>query len=132
MKRAITAAAALFGACILSACDSTEADARQAVAAQLKDPASAKFRNVVTNGSTVCGEVNGKNSWGAYAGFTRFVATPHSVTMEPDRADDPEGAREYFDIVWSARCDSAQSYEAARAEADRLIAEGERLIAENR
>lgn len=35
----------------------------------LKDGDSAKFRNVIKN----CGEVNAKNSWGAYAGFTRFI-----------------------------------------------------------
>ncbi|ENX33521.1 hypothetical protein F889_02182 [Acinetobacter colistiniresistens] len=36
---------------------------------QLKDSESARFRNVVKN----CGQVNAKNSWGAYSGFTRFI-----------------------------------------------------------
>ena len=46
----------------------------------LKDPDSAKFRNlfkyVNSRGFTVvCGEINSKNSYGAYAGFERFAAT---------------------------------------------------------
>lgn len=40
-----------------------------AVRYYLKDGDSAKFRNVIKN----CGEVNAKNSWGAYAGFSRFI-----------------------------------------------------------
>ncbi|MHA3078772.1 hypothetical protein [Acinetobacter sp. ANC 5502] len=35
----------------------------------LKDGESARFRNVIKN----CGEVNAKNSWGAYSGFSRFI-----------------------------------------------------------
>ena len=46
----------------------------------LKDPDSAKFRNLFkyTNArgfTVVCGEINSKNSYGAYAGFERFAAT---------------------------------------------------------
>ncbi|MCE7532960.1 hypothetical protein [Acinetobacter nosocomialis] len=40
-----------------------------AVRYYLKDGDSAKFRNVIKN----CGEVNAKNSWGAYSGFSRFI-----------------------------------------------------------
>jgi len=39
-----------------------------------KDPESARFRNVFvsqTDVPIVCGEVNGKNSYGAYTGFTK-------------------------------------------------------------
>jgi hypothetical protein len=46
----------------------------------LKDPDSAQFRNVrlldFNPGRLVCGEVNAKNGFGAYVGFTPFVATP--------------------------------------------------------
>lgn len=42
---------------------------KEKVKYQLKDGESARFRNVVKN----CGEVNAKNSWGAYSGFTRFI-----------------------------------------------------------
>lgn len=54
--------------------------AKQALAGGLKDPASAQFRNVrlvsYNNGAVVCGEVNGKNSYGGYVGFKPFVASP--------------------------------------------------------
>lgn len=42
---------------------------------QLKDPDSAKFRNVFAKDKTlVCGEVNAKNSYGGYNGFTFFYS----------------------------------------------------------
>lgn len=52
------------------------ADAKAAVAATLKDPDSAKFRAVVADvdNKLVCGEVNGKNSYGAYAGYSAFFS----------------------------------------------------------
>lgn len=49
------------------------------VTQRLKDPDSAKFRNLFTlnnpDGSVyaVCGEVNAKNSYGGYNGFNGFV-----------------------------------------------------------
>lgn len=56
--------------------------AKYEVAANLKDPASAQFRNVKVSKMTdaedgrvvavVCGEINGKNGFGAYAGFHPF------------------------------------------------------------
>lgn len=60
---------------------------REKVAEGLKDPSSAQFRNVrriplggLARGDPwgtpghYCGEVNGKNSFGAYSGFQRFHA----------------------------------------------------------
>jgi hypothetical protein len=52
----------------------------------LKDPDSAKFRNrfEYTNSrgfTVVCGEINAKNSYGAYAGFQRFAATKLGATI---------------------------------------------------
>ena len=43
----------------------------------LKDPFSAQFRNVYTaqteiGGIIYCGQINTKNSWGAYGGFQTF------------------------------------------------------------
>ncbi|EHB5917547.1 hypothetical protein JXB84_001100 [Escherichia coli] len=56
--------------------------AKSEVAANLKDPASAQFRNVKVSKmsdaedgrvvAVVCGEINGKNGFGAYAGFHPF------------------------------------------------------------
>jgi hypothetical protein len=57
--------------------------AKNEMSASMKDPDSAKFRymrfikeNEKNDGSisgTVCGQVNGKNGFGAYAGFTPFI-----------------------------------------------------------
>ncbi|MBD1590201.1 hypothetical protein [Pseudomonas typographi] len=54
--------------------------AQHSVAAKMRDPSSAQFRNVVAKGISsdpkkwsICGEVNGKNGFGGYAGFTRFA-----------------------------------------------------------
>lgn len=59
--------------------------AQEAVANSLKDPGSAQFRNVrlkpYLDGQVVCGEVNGKNSYGGYVGFSPFVASTNSATL---------------------------------------------------
>ena len=59
--------------------------AKEATAGSLKDPGSAQFRNVrVTkygDKRVVCGEVNGKNSYGGYVGFVPFVASTVSATL---------------------------------------------------
>ncbi|AXY31166.1 hypothetical protein [Klebsiella aerogenes] len=71
---------------VLSGCKPGEEKAislaKSEVAANLKDPASAQFRNVKVSKMTdaedghviavVCGEINGKNGFGAYAGFHPF------------------------------------------------------------
>ncbi len=54
--------------------------AEQAVAYRLKDPSSAQFRDLrayrmPTGLLVVCGEINGKNSFGGYTGFSLFAAT---------------------------------------------------------
>lgn len=48
--------------------------AKEAVAEQMKDPDSVKFKDVRLSFSElcVCGKVNGKNGFGAYIGFTDF------------------------------------------------------------
>lgn len=76
----------------LMGCDSLQGqmvkEAKKSVAEQLKDPNAAQFSEIFTvkgnHGAinskskwqdfAVCGFVNGKNSFGAYAGKTRFVA----------------------------------------------------------
>lgn len=51
------------------------AAAKQLVTDSLKDPESARFREifVARDGETVCGAVNAKNSMGGYVGFRRFM-----------------------------------------------------------
>lgn len=63
--------------------------AKNEMSASMKDPDSAKFRymrfikeNEKNDGSisgAVCGQVNGKNGFGAYAGFTPFIV---KITMK--------------------------------------------------
>lgn len=54
-------------------------DAKQALADGMKDPSSVQFRNVrlvnYLDGQVICGEVNAKNSYGGYVGFSPFVAS---------------------------------------------------------
>jgi hypothetical protein len=68
---------ALFGAGCSQLPMGQVADAKKVAANALRDPSSAQFRNVkaVTNdlGAAVCGEINGKNAFGGYAGFQDFV-----------------------------------------------------------
>lgn len=92
------------------------ATAKRMVADQLRDPESAKFRNVYRyvvddegkKSSGVCGEVNGKNLRGAYVGFTRFMVGKDTgrVWTDPETGADPdvwdEQAR--FDFTYETLC----------------------------
>lgn len=64
----------------------------------LKDGESARFRNVIGN----CGEVNSKNSYGAYAGFSRFVFKRDNGKVVFDNPDN-----QYFNAVVASFCDEA-------------------------
>lgn len=68
MRKGVIAIALASSACGAS----VQNEAQEAVARDLRDPASAQFRDVKVYPKYVCGEVNGKNGVGAYAGFTRF------------------------------------------------------------
>lgn len=79
----------LFGILSLTACkpgeDKATALAQKEMVEGLKDPDSAKFKNLrVTeihgeqDGSvlaTVCGQLNAKNSFNAYVGYKKFILT---------------------------------------------------------
>jgi hypothetical protein len=82
--------------CILSGCNQTTAmisKAKSAVAAGLSDPEAAQFRYIKLvekrGWTVVCGEVNGKNLIGAYAGFRRFGWDPErdQVWLASDRVE---------------------------------------------
>lgn len=78
----------------LSACTSKEQAAadklKAVVAAKMKDPASATFSRLRWNDPTLCGEVNAKNSFGAYAGADRFWATATFVETRTEAASRDE------------------------------------------
>ena len=59
---------------------------QDAVRARLKDPDSAEFRKVFFNAykdttPVVCGEVNGKNSFGGYSGYQHFLASGETLVF---------------------------------------------------
>lgn len=83
--------ALLLLALSVGGCGGPVSDAKRAAAALLKDPASAQFREVRQGGPLVCGEINGRNTYGAYSGFTRFVYDGRGAQIEPvnGRLGDP-------------------------------------------
>lgn len=68
MRFAILAIALPLAACAAN----LEAEAREGLATELKDAESAQFRDVERYAAGICGQVNSKNSFGAYAGFSQF------------------------------------------------------------
>lgn len=77
--------------------------AKHEVTQQLKDPASAEFRELYAvktpaGGLLVCGEVNSKNSFGAKAGFTRFIWNTKVILHEATQA------RDQFAAAWNGSC----------------------------
>lgn len=77
MKRIIIpalGAVALAGCQFIPGTDAHKIEAaKKAVAASLKDPTSPLFSELSVVEGGVCGKVNGKNSFGAYAGKTGFI-----------------------------------------------------------
>lgn len=73
------------------------------VKVKLKDPGSAQFRSVYFNRGAqnipvTCGQVNSKNSLGAYGGFQRFVSGGRSdLTFLEEQVSD-------FDTAWNSLC----------------------------
>lgn len=120
MKNSLSIAVLLLAAC-QSGTPDLEA-AQEAAAYDLIDPDSAKFREVRKVGNTVCGEVNGKNRMGAFAGFSPFYA---------DKQDDGKWfatvIQEGFDEIWDAKCnekDDSNRIDGPNP-ADQLLAAGD-------
>lgn len=78
----------------------------------LKDPGSAQFRDAAYRSGekwqAYCGELNAKNSFGAYHGFTRFVVVnvrgdeKSTIQVEPAPEVSPDAA--LFRIQWETYC----------------------------
>lgn len=80
-----------------------EVAAKQAMKDSLKDPGSAKYKDVTAHalkdkpGAYVfCGLVNSKNGFGGYTGFQRFVAGPGIAVTEEIVSD--------FPVLWNQLC----------------------------
>jgi hypothetical protein len=89
MTRRIGAAFGILLLAALGGCDDART-AKEMVASDFPDPASAQWRNVqvvdaATGEQWVCGEVNAKNLMGAYTGYRGFVANVKQslVILEP-------------------------------------------------
>ncbi|WP_283125258.1 hypothetical protein [Providencia stuartii] len=96
--------------------------AKKTVRESMKDPSSTQFKSVEFYPSTpnqkdeiygfVCGFVNGKNSFGAYTGFSRFYMNitvsnnGRSATMSPPLIEDSTSSLspELFDSFWQENC----------------------------
>jgi len=66
--------------------ENLEIQAKNVLKSVLKDADSAKFQNlkVITNSKaeqSVCGEVNSRNSFGGYVGFTKFAYSKNKIIM---------------------------------------------------
>lgn len=71
------------------------AEAKEGAKSGLKDPDSAKFRNLYEvagmkddgGNHAVCGEVNAKNSYGGYVGYRRFMQLASGRTVVESTSD---------------------------------------------
>lgn len=64
--------------------------AKRNIAAQMKDPSSVQFRDLYIGRDSdgklsLCGEINAKNGYGAYAGFRPFVANASALAYFGDQ-----------------------------------------------
>jgi hypothetical protein len=96
------------GACLvlfaLSGCNPEISQAKQKVRDLQKDPDAAQFRNVkeCPTGFYVTGEVNGKNSYGAYAGFRTFYANSAGahIVGDSEYADEDDYGKMCYDQAY--------------------------------
>jgi len=78
---------------------------KDAAKAKLKDPDSAKFRNVYFHQGKsgvplTCGEVNSRNSFGGYGGFQKFISAGSAdLTFLQEQMDASEFAK-----AWNKMC----------------------------
>lgn len=65
----------------------------------LKDGKSAEFRNQ----TKMCGEVNAKNSFGGYVGFTRFIVTEEKILFE-NEFQESSYSKKMYQEAWNGYC----------------------------
>jgi hypothetical protein len=110
----------LLAGCGIVGDSALEREAKEAVARQMKDPGSVQFRDIASysDQKLVCGEVNAKNSFGAYTGFVRFYVDNGRTHL----SDDPNGPYPTYDemCLAAARGEIAPSEAYAKRIIDRL------------
>lgn len=89
---------------------------QEAVREQMKDPESARFRNIKVYDITVCGEVNAKNSYGGYNGFKRFFVLGGTVARVEDGMDNDAFVMSHAQFC-ATKAERARQTEKARASA---------------
>lgn len=94
-------------ALLLVACGQSDAERAQEAAANMtRDPAAAQFRNVRScdgDGELIYGEMNAKNAFGAYVGFTPFFSDGGTVTIADEHFLSTGEGRKYAAAL-SERC----------------------------
>jgi hypothetical protein len=70
---------------LVTACGNQEVE--NAVRLKLKDPSSAQFEGIASNGATVCGFVKAKNSMDGYVSFRAFIVKEGAVELESEAGD---------------------------------------------
>jgi hypothetical protein len=73
-------------------------NAQRTVAARLIDPESVLFREVRRGQDAICGEFNGKNRFGGYTGFGRFIVTGSGLVFMDAPEDQAASKR------WASYC----------------------------
>lgn len=73
--------------------------AKAAVGSSLKDPMSVQWRDLSINGDYLCGELNAKNSYGGYGGFTKFYIDFSKLDAQINNSTNSS-----FDIMFRALC----------------------------
>ncbi len=79
------------------------AKAKHNITRDFKDPASVLWRNLFVSGDqmpVLCGELNGKNSYGAFVGFRRFYAAENAALQEIEDPKHPE----MMNGMWKTMC----------------------------
>ena len=65
-----------------------EGVAKATILTMLKDPDSARFRDIKSSGDVLCGMVNARNGFGGYTGFVPFSYDPTTrMAALQDKAD---------------------------------------------
>lgn len=84
MRAAVLLAGVLIATPAVAQYDKFVREAKGIAAAELKDPDSAKFRNLFVSKYedelVLCGEMNAKNSFGAYTGYKPFMTAKSEAT----------------------------------------------------
>lgn len=108
MRRSCFLAGGLFVVLVLNGCSppQNDPDLQKELSLQLKDPGSAQYQNVSKNPQVICGELNGKNSYGAYDGFEAFAYDRQrkELWLENSARFKDEDYGHFMDVL--GRCDN--------------------------